>query len=54
MEHEGQTYDLPRKIIPQEAREGDVLRLEIHLDKEATNKRIDRINSLAADLFVEK
>jgi hypothetical protein len=43
------TVDIPKKIIPKEAREGDVLIVKIDTDE--TSKREERIKNLMNDLF---
>lgn len=43
------TVDMPKKLIPEGAKEGDVLSIEIATDE--TNRRKERIKKLMDDLF---
>lgn len=43
------TVDMPKKLIPEGAKEGDVLSIEI--DLEETNRRKERIKKLMDDLW---
>lgn len=53
-----QTLKLPRKLLPEEAREGDCLRLHqngrVEVDQEQTEKRKQRIRLLQNRLFREE
>ncbi len=51
LEYEGKTYTLPNRILPDEAKEGDVLRLELTVDREQTLKRLEKIRKLEEELF---
>ncbi|GAW92476.1 DUF3006 domain-containing protein [Calderihabitans maritimus] len=51
IEYNGKTFDLPRSLLPKEAKEGDVLKLSIEVDKEETEKRRKKIEKLMDDLF---
>lgn len=51
IEYDDMTFDLPRKLLPKDVKEGDVLRLSISVDKEHTEKRRKRVNSLMNELF---
>lgn len=51
VEFEGKTYDLPRKIFPDNAKEGAVINLILQLDNIETKKRLKRIEELENDLF---
>lgn len=51
VEFEGKTYDLPRKILPPEVKEGDVLRIEFTLDTKETLNRKEKIKQLEDELF---
>jgi hypothetical protein len=43
------TIDIPKKLIPKGAKEGDVLSIQINTDE--TNKRKERIKKIMNDLF---
>lgn len=43
------TVDMPKKLIPQDAKEGDVLVIDI--DKNATEERRKRIQKLMEELW---
>lgn len=54
IEVNGITRDLPRSVLPRDAKVGDVLLLdngEIRLDQEETNNRKKEIKSLMDELF---
>lgn len=46
---EGKTLDLPRDLLPANAKEGDVLRILI--DEQATNERKNYAETLRSRLF---
>lgn len=43
------TFDIPGSVLPANANEGDII--EINVDKDATKKRKEKIESLAQELF---
>ena len=45
------TFSVPRSLIPEEARVGDVLNIHIEIDAEATKERRKRIQKLMDDVF---
>lgn len=45
------TFNIPKVLIPPEAREGDVINIHITLDREATDSRAGAIKRLADELF---
>ena len=47
---DGTTFNFPRSLIPEGAKEGDVLYFEISIDEEATRKRRKHIQELLDDL----
>ncbi|GAW92763.1 DUF3006 domain-containing protein [Calderihabitans maritimus] len=51
IEYNGKTFDLPRSLLPEEAKEGDVLKMSIEIDKEETEKRRKKIEKLMDELF---
>lgn len=46
----GRTYDLPRSVIPSDAREGDVLRLLVRVDPAATRAAAREVGARLARL----
>lgn len=51
IEYEGKTFNLPRNLLPTEAREGNVIKISISVDREETEKRQKRIQELMDDVF---
>lgn len=51
VEYDGQTFNLPKEILPPEAREGDVLNIIVRVDRKATAERREKIQALADNLF---
>lgn len=51
VEYNGRTFDLPRELLPVDAKEGDVIRLSVAVDKEETKKRKQKIDNLVDDIF---
>jgi len=45
------TFDVPRALLPPEAREGDVLNASFAVDADTTAARRDRIRKLEDELF---
>jgi len=44
-------FKLPRELLPPEATEGDVIRLDVQIDPAATENLKNRIDNLARNLF---
>jgi len=40
------TFNLPRRLLPDTAKEGDVIRMDIQVDVDATKARRERIERL--------
>lgn len=51
IEYNGRTFNLPCSLLPAGAKEGDVLRISITVDKDQTAKRKKRIDILMNELF---
>lgn len=51
IEYNKRIYHIPKTLLPKEAKEGDVINIQITIDKEATNKQKESINKLADSLF---
>lgn len=47
------TFNIPRLFLPKDAKEGDVVRFDIRIDKEETKMRSQYIKKLADELFRE-
>ena len=54
IEYGKKTFNFPKDLLPKEAKEGDVLKFDITIDREETEKRRKAIEDLAKDLFVEE
>jgi hypothetical protein len=54
IEYENKTFNFPKELLPKEAKEGDVLKFDVKIDREETEKRRKAIEDLAKDLFVEE
>jgi hypothetical protein len=52
VEYEGETFDLPRSLLPEDAKEGDTLTLSLQVEAEDTEARRKRIERLMDDLFI--
>lgn len=48
-ENETETMEIPRELVPDDAKEGAILKLVV--DKKSTQKRKKEIDDLADDLF---
>lgn len=51
LEWRGTTFKLPRRLLPENAREGDVLTVSFARDADATVARRQRVRRLEDDLF---
>ena len=47
---DGTTFNFPRSLLPEGAKEGDVLYFEVFIDEETTKKRREHIQDLLDDL----
>lgn len=47
---DGTTFSFPRHLLPSEVKEGDVLKLDISIDKEETEKRRKQAQRLLDEL----
>jgi len=54
IEYGEMVFNLPRSLLPPEAQEGDVLRLELAVDAEATRARRKHVEELTKDLFLRR
>jgi hypothetical protein len=53
LESEGDLFHVPRRMLPLEAKEGDVLNIRFNLDRKATDGKKEEIEKLARDLFID-
>ena len=51
VEYGGTIFSLPRSLLPEETKEGDILRLSIEIDHSATTDRRVKVKSLEDKLF---
>lgn len=51
IEDGARSFNIPRRLVPAGASEGDVILIRVAVDREATGARKDRIRGLAEDLF---
>jgi|Wag4MinimDraft_11_1082651.scaffolds.fasta_scaffold04972_2 hypothetical protein len=54
IEYEDKIFNFPKELLPKEAKEGDVLKFDVTVDIEETEKRKKAIEDLAKDLFVDE
>lgn len=52
LEYNDDTFDVPRELLPDEAKEGDVLKISFEIDKNKTLERQNKIKDLEDDLFI--
>lgn len=51
IEYNGRFFTLPKELLPSDAQEGDILRITIKINKEATAARKKAVESLMEELF---
>ncbi len=51
IEYNNSTFDLPRSLLPNDAKEGDVLNISMTIDQEKTKQQKDKVTKLMEDLF---
>ncbi len=53
LEYDDETYkyNVPRALLPDNAKEGDVLRISLEIDQEEAEKRKEAIRKLEDELF---
>lgn len=51
IEYEGDTFNIPKSLLPQSAREGDVIKITVAVDDKATSERRNRVEKLMDELF---
>lgn len=54
IEYGDKTFNFPKELLPKEAKEGDVLKFDVKIDEEETEKRKKIINELIDDLFIDE
>ena len=48
------TFNVPKILLPQDSKEGDIISISIAVDQKATASRKQQINEIAKDLFEDK
>lgn len=51
IEFEGRTFNIPKDLLPQSTREGDVIKIIVSVDDKATLERKKRVEKLVDELF---
>lgn len=51
IEYRGLNFEVPVSLLPGGVREGDVLKMVIEIDREATKHKKEKIEKLIDDLF---
>lgn len=51
VEYGDETFNIPKELLPKDAKEGDVLNITIEVDRQATEERAKKISVLMDDLF---
>ena len=54
MELDDTTFNVPKILFPQKAKEGDIINISITVNQEATVSRKQQISELFKDLFEEE
>ena len=49
-----ETFNIPRDLIPSDAKEGDIITFDIKVDKEFTSKAHDEVSKLLESLMEDK
>ncbi|SJZ77164.1 DUF3006 domain-containing protein [Selenihalanaerobacter shriftii] len=52
IEGDKEVFEVPKSVLPQEAKAGDVIKIIV--DKDATEERKKRIGELSDDLFTDE
>jgi hypothetical protein len=45
------TFDMPRRLLPVDAKEGDAIRIRVTVDQKETRKRRNSVQKLVNELF---
>jgi hypothetical protein len=53
IEYERITFNIPLSLLPQDAKEGDVINMLVTVNESTTKSRSENIKALAKDLFVD-
>ena len=51
IENEGKTFNLPRKLLPEGAGEGDAIKITVEIDRQATRSRVQKVKQLIEEVF---
>jgi hypothetical protein len=53
IEYKKRIFHMPKSILPKGAKEGNVINIDVTIDKEATDKKENSIKTLIDDVFKE-
>lgn len=51
IEGEAKTFNLPRRLLPKGAGEGDVIQITVEIDQVATRSRVEKVKQLIEEVF---
>lgn len=51
IEHGEKFFNIPKELLPPDAKEGDIIHFSITIDQNSTKKQKERIQDLVDDLF---
>jgi len=51
IEGEEKTFNLPRRLLPQDAGEGDVLKITVEIDRQGNRSRVQKVKQLVEEVF---
>lgn len=51
IEWQNKTFDFPKELLPKEIKEGDIININVVVDKEATRKEKMKIDKMMDDLL---
>ncbi|NLV16317.1 MAG: DUF3006 domain-containing protein [Syntrophomonadaceae bacterium] len=51
VEYQKKTFNFPKELLPSQAKEGDVIEINVLIDAQGTRSRAEKIKKLADELF---
>jgi hypothetical protein len=51
VEYNGSTFNIPKPLLPEEAKEGDVVKVTMEIDRQASESNKKKIDKLIDDVF---
>ncbi|MDI6605426.1 MAG: DUF3006 domain-containing protein [Thermoanaerobacteraceae bacterium] len=54
VEYGNKTFNFPKELLPENAKEGDVISFKVQINEKETGNRKKIIENLAKDLFVDE